>query len=297
MNLEQFKSIIEKYLYRFSISTIGISDIVEIIIISAIVYQMIKWLQLTRAWTLFKGIIVLLLFALVAVIFQFNTISWLLSNSLSVGIMAAVVIFQPELRRALEELGRKNLFRNFIFSSEEYEGKEASMTEKTITEIVKASFEMGKVKTGALIVIEQKVALGEYERTGITVDGLLSSQLLINIFEHNTPLHDGAVIVRGNRIVSATCYLPLTDSMEIGKELGTRHRAAVGISEVSDSITVIVSEETGAVSVARDGKLYRDLDREGLWGILDFPRTESVGSRDVLKKWKGLLRNERTEKQ
>lgn len=297
MNLEQFKSIIEKYLYRFSISTIGISDIVEIIIISAIVYQMIKWLQLTRAWTLFKGIIVLLLFALVAVIFQFNTISWLLSNSLSVGIMAAVVIFQPELRRALEELGRKNLFRNFIFSSEEYEGKEASMTEKTITEIVKASFEMGKVKTGALIVIEQKVALGEYERTGITVDGLLSSQLLINIFEHNTPLHDGAVIVRGNRIVSATCYLPLTDSMEIGKELGTRHRAAVGISEVSDSITVIVSEETGAVSVARDGKLYRDLDREGLRGILDFPRTESVGSRDVLKKWKGLLRNERTEKQ
>ena len=297
MNLEQFKSVIEKYLYRFSISTIGISDIVEIIIISAIVYQMIKWLQLTRAWTLFKGIIVLLLFALVAVIFQFNTISWLLSNSLSVGIMAAVVIFQPELRRALEELGRKNLFRNFIFSSEEYEGKEASMTEKTITEIVKASFEMGKVKTGALIVIEQKVALGEYERTGITVDGLLSSQLLINIFEHNTPLHDGAVIVRGNRIVSATCYLPLSDSMEIGKELGTRHRAAVGISEVSDSITVIVSEETGAVSVARDGKLYRDLDREGLRGILDFPRTESVGSRDVLKKWKGLLRNERTEKQ
>lgn len=297
MNLEQFKSVIEKYLYRFSISTIGISDVVEIIIISAIVYQMIKWLQLTRAWTLFKGIIVLLLFALVAVIFQFNTISWLLSNSLSVGIMAAVVIFQPELRRALEELGRKNLFRNFIFSSEEYEGKEASMTEKTITEIVKASFEMGKVKTGALIVIEQKVALGEYERTGITVDGLLSSQLLINIFEHNTPLHDGAVIVRGNRIVSATCYLPLTDSMEIGKELGTRHRAAVGISEVSDSITVIVSEETGAVSVARDGKLYRDLDREGLREILDFPRTESVGSRDVLKKWKGLLRNERTEKQ
>ncbi len=297
MNLEQFNSVIEKYLYRFSISTIGISDIVEIIIISAIVYQMIKWLQLTRAWTLFKGIIVLLLFALVAVIFQFNTISWLLSNSLSVGIMAAVVIFQPELRRALEELGRKNLFRNFIFSSEEYEGRDASLNEKTITEIVKASFEMSKVKTGALIVIEQKVALGEYERTGITVDGLVSSQLLINIFEHNTPLHDGAVIVRGNRIVSATCYLPLTDSMEIGKELGTRHRAAVGISEVSDSTTVIVSEETGAVSVARDGKLYRNLDREGLREILDVPRTETGGSRDVLKKWKGLLRNERTEKQ
>lgn len=297
MNFESILNIIRKILYRYSISTIGFSDILEIIIISVIVYHIIKWLQLTRAWTLFKGIVVLLVFALFAVIFQLNTISWLLSNSLSVGIMAAVVIFQPELRRALEQLGRKNLLRNFLFSFDEDDESKNLITEKTVTEIIKAAFEMSKVKTGALIVIEQKVALGEYERTGIAIDGIVSSQLLINIFEHNTPLHDGAVIVRGNRIVSATCYLPLTDSMELGKELGTRHRASVGISEVSDSITVVVSEETGAVSVAKDGKLYRDLNREELKEKLEILKTETSGSIDVLKKWKGFLRNERAEKQ
>lgn len=297
MSWEHLQTIAEKYLYWYSISAIGISDILEIIIISVIVYQIIKWVQFTRAWTLFKGVIMLLLFALFAAVFQLNTISWLLSNSLSVGITAAIIIFQPELRRALEQLGRKNLFRNFIFSSGEYGEAKNAMTEKTIVEIVKASFEMGRVKTGALMVIEQSVALGEYERTGIAVDGILTSQLLINIFEHNTPLHDGAVIIRGNRIVSATCYLPLTDSLEIGKELGTRHRAAVGISEVSDSITIIVSEETGAVSLAKDGKLYRNLTREELQKKLDpLKAGVTANTTDVFKKWKGLLRNERTDK-
>lgn len=296
MSWEHLQRIAEKYLYWYSISAIGISDILEIIIISIIVYQIIKWVQFTRAWTLFKGVIMLLLFALFAAILQLNTISWLLSNSLGVGITAAIIIFQPELRRALEQLGRKNLFRNFIFSSGEYGEAKNAMTEKTIVEIVKASFEMGKVRTGALMVIEQSVGLGEYERTGIAVDGILTSQLLINIFEHNTPLHDGAVIVRGNRIVSATCYLPLTDSMEIGKELGTRHRAAVGISEVSDSITIIVSEETGAVSLAKDGKLYRNLTREELQEKLDPLKAGVTANTDVFKKWKGLLRNERAEK-
>lgn len=296
MNVDGILDFIQKYLYRFSISTIGITDIVEIVIISVIVYQIIKWLQLTRAWTLFKGIIVLLLFALMAVIFQLDTIAWLLSNSLSVGIMAAIVIFQPELRRALEQLGRKNFLHNFIFSSDGENTEKNFLTEKTVTEIVRATFEMSKVKTGALIVIEQKVALGEYERTGIAVDGIVTSQLLINIFEHNTPLHDGAVIIRGNRIVSATCYLPLTDSMELGKELGTRHRAAVGISEVSDSTTIVVSEETGAVSVAREGKLERSLDKDALKERLNLLRPEPAASIDVLKKWKGLLRNERLEK-
>ena len=255
ISIGQFHKVIEKYLYWLSLPSIGFTDILEIIIISVIVYQMLKWVQLTRAWTLFKGIIMLLLFALFAAIFQLNTISWLLSNSLGVGITAAIIIFQPELRRALEQLGRKKIFSNlFSFSTGEYDGRQSVLTEKTINEIVRASYEMGAVKTGALMVIEQNVALGEYVRTGISIDGIVSSQLLINIFEHNTPLHDGAVIIRGNRIVSATCYLPLTDSMDIGKELGTRHRAAVGISEVSDSLTIIVSEETGAVSLAKDGK-------------------------------------------
>lgn len=146
------------------------------------------------------------------------------------------------------------------------------------------------------MVIEQTVALGEYVRTGITIDGIVSSQLLVNIFEHNTPLHDGAVIIRGGRIISATCYLPLTDSLDIGKELGTRHRAAVGISEVSDSLTIIVSEETGAVSLAKDGRLYRDLEKKELLDKIQELKAGESNNVDVFKKWKGLLRNEKAEK-
>ena len=296
MSVDHLQKVIEKYLYWLSLPTIGFTDILEIVIISVIVYQILKWVHLTRAWTLFKGIIVLLLFSLFAAIFQLNTISWLLSNSLGVGITAAIIIFQPELRRALEQLGRRTLFPvNFFSSSDDAEKGDSSLTDKLINELVRASFEMGKARTGALIVIEKTVALGEYERTGIRIDGLLTSQLLLNIFEHNTPLHDGAVIVRGNRIVSATCYLPLTDR-QIDKNLGTRHRAAVGISEVSDSLTIIVSEETGAVSVALDGKLYRCLDKESLQKMLEPLKTPAI-STDVFKKWKGVLRNERTEKQ
>lgn len=296
MSVDHLQKVIEKYLYWLSLPTIGFTDILEIVIISVIVYQILKWVHLTRAWTLFKGIIVLLLFSLFAAIFQLNTISWLLSNSLGVGITAAIIIFQPELRRALEQLGRRTLFPvNFFSSSDDAEKGDSSLTDKLINELVRASFEMGKARTGALIVIEKTVALGEYERTGIRIDGLLTSQLLLNIFEHNTPLHDGAVIVRGNRIVSATCYLPLTDR-QIDKNLGTRHRAAVGISEVSDSLTIIVSEETGAVSVALDGRLYRCLDKESLQKMLEPLKTPAI-STDVFKKWKGLLRNERTEKQ
>ena len=296
MSVDHLQKVIEKYLYWLSLPTIGFTDILEIVIISVIVYQILKWVHLTRAWTLFKGIIVLLLFSLFAAIFQLNTISWLLSNSLGVGITAAIIIFQPELRRALEQLVRRTLFPvNFFSSSDDAEKGDSSLTDKLINELVRASFEMGKARTGALIVIEKTVALGEYERTGIRIDGLLTSQLLLNIFEHNTPLHDGAVIVRGNRIVSATCYLPLTDR-QIDKNLGTRHRAAVGISEVSDSLTIIVSEETGAVSVALDGKLYRCLDKESLQKMLEPLKTPAI-STDVFKKWKGLLRNERTEKQ
>lgn len=293
MNLDAFQGIISKYLYWLSLPTIGFSDILEIVIISAIIYQVLKWVQLTRAWTLFKGIMVLLLFALAAAILQLNTISWLLGNSLGVGITAAIIIFQPELRRALEQLGRNNFLKSIINgwdSTKDYE----KITNRTINEICKAVAEMSKAKTGALIVMEQKVALGEYERTGIAIDAIVSSQLLVNIFEHNTPLHDGAVIIRDNRIISATCYLPLSDNMNIGKELGTRHRAGLGISEVSDGITIIVSEETGAISVAYEGKLSRNLDKEGLKKYLSKEETGGNGQSVVLNKWKGLLRNEKT---
>lgn len=253
---------LQEFLRTYIPLKIQYTDIVEIIILAVLFYEVFVWIKTTRAWTLFKGIAVLLIFALVAYLFELNTILWLAERAISVGIIAVVVIFQPELRKALEQLGRKKYFAN-IFNADTG-NTNARFSDKTVSELVKAAFELGKTKTGALIVIEQEITLAEYENTGIKIDALLSSQLLINIFEHNTPLHDGAIIVRGDRIVSATCYLPLSDNMDISKELGTRHRAAVGVSEVTDSFTIIVSEETGAVSVAIAGKILRNIDGDKL---------------------------------
>jgi diadenylate cyclase len=250
--------ILSRYLSKFTLPSIGVIDIIEIGLISFFVYQFMVWIKFTRAYTLLKGILVVLVFILVAYIFKMNTILWILGRLANTLIIGVVVIFQPELRKVLEQLGQKSIMSAIIpFDT----GKDVQerFTDKTINELVKACFDMGEVKTGALIVIEQQVRLSEYERTGINVDAALTSQLLINIFEHNTPLHDGAVIVRENRIVAATCYLPLSDNMELSKQLGTRHRAGVGISEVSDSLTIIVSEETGQVSIAKEGKLSRDI--------------------------------------
>lgn len=245
------------------IPRVSISDAVEIIIISFAVYQMMRWIQSTRAWGLFKGIVVLMVFMLLASIFRLNTILWIADKTLGLGINALIIIFHPELRKALEQLGRKNIFTD-LFSIEDGRSHGERFSDKTVNELVKASFELGKEKTGALIVIEKNDSLKEYERTGIALDAILTSQLLVNIFEHNTPLHDGAVLVRENRVVSATCYLPLSDSLSISKELGTRHRAAIGISEATDSVTIIVSEETGAVSLAYDGKIHREVNSEFL---------------------------------
>ena len=259
----------EKASIYLNLPKITMTDVVEILIITFLFYYMLVWIKNTRAWVLLKGIMVILLFVLVAAVFQMNTIIWVAKNTLSVAITAIVIIFQPEIRKALENLGQKNFLTSF-FAFDFSKGEIAKFTDKTINELVKACYEMGKVKTGALIVIEDEIVLSEYERTGIAVDGILTSQLLINIFEKNTPLHDGAVIVRGDRVVSATCYLPLTDSLSISKDLGTRHRAAVGISEVSDSLTIVVSEETGKVSIAMGGELYRNVDAEFLKNKLSF---------------------------
>ena len=236
----------------------SLTDIIEIIIISVLIYYMLVWIKDTRAWMLLRGILVILAFVLLAVLFEMNTIVWIADKLFNVAMIAVVVIFQPEMRKALENLGRKNILVN-LFNFDFNKVENGKFSDKTITELVKASYEMGKVKTGALIVVEDEIVLTEYERTGIAVDGILTSQLLINIFEKNTPLHDGAVIVRGDRVVSATCYLPLTDSLSLSKDLGTRHRAAVGMSEVSDAMIVVVSEETGGVSVAQGGRLSRNL--------------------------------------
>ena len=279
------------YLNSFHMPSIRWTDVVEIMIISFLVYQIILWIKNTRAWSLLRGIVVIMAFILVAAVFRMATILWIAKNVLSLAVIAIVVVLQPELRRALEQLGRTNFFASLVpfDSSRTVEGR---FSDKTMQEIIKACYEMGKVKTGALIVVEQNQSLSEYERTGIEVDGLLTSQLLINIFEHNTPLHDGAVIVRGDRVVSATCYLPLSDNMGLSKELGTRHRAGVGISEVTDSLTVIVSEETGHISVAYEGALFRNLDSEELKGKLLMIQNKPAEEKKR-RLWKGRAKNEK----
>ncbi len=270
---------------------ITIGSLTEIIIIAILVYFALLWIKSTRAWYLLRGIGMILAFALLAALFRWNTILWILDKSGAIAVTALVIIFQPELRKALEQLGSKNLFSELLLFDDGKENQEFS--ERTVNEIVKATFEMAKVKTGALMVIERSVSLREIERTGIEINGLVSSQLLINIFEHNTPLHDGAVVIRGNRVTAATCYLPLSDNMMISKELGTRHRAAVGISEVTDSMTIVVSEETGRVSLVEGGSLRRIADAEMLKEALaSMERQEETGS-SRFRIWKGKKKNER----
>ena len=280
----------EKYLFWLSIPQVTPTDIVEIVIISVIMYQIMLWVKSTRAWMLFKGICVLLLFTLIASIFNMNTILWIASKTINVGIIAVIIVFQPELRKALEQLGRKS-FLTSLFSFDTGKGVEERFSDRTINELVKAVYEMAREKTGALIVIEQDIKLTEYERTGIELDSVVSAQLLMNIFEHNTPLHDGAIIMRGNRIVAATCYLPLSDNMMLSKELGTRHRAGVGISEVTDSLTIIISEETGKVSIAIGGELLRNIDAESLRSKLIYIQNKTIDVKRF-RLWKGRMRNE-----
>lgn len=280
------------YFDWFYIPDITISDIVEIIILSFLIYNVMVWFKKTRAWTLFKGIWVIAVFMGLASLFQLNTLLWLFKNTINVGIIAVIILFQPEIRRALEELGRKKIISDVLIREDKHIRNDR-VNDNTIQELVAATTDLSKNKTGALIVIEQDVALGEYESTGISVDATISKQLLVNIFEHNTPLHDGAVIIRNNRILSATCYLPLTGRTDLNKELGTRHRAAVGISEVSDSMTIVVSEETGTISVAHTGTLYRNIDSEMLRKQL-----ASLQVKDVeLKRFKRRKGGKKNEKQ
>ena len=290
-------SVLTQFLKRFVSESwyfpqIRVVDIVEILIIAFLFYQIIFWIKNTKAWMLLRGILVLVVFILVAAIFKMYTILWIAQNSLPVLATAVVIIFQPELRRALEKLGEKQFVPNVV--SLDKRGKEnVRFSQKTIDGIVEASFAMGAVKTGALIVVEQAIMLTEYESTGIALDCIVSPQVLINIFEHNTPLHDGAIIVRGDRIVSATCYLPLSDNMGISKELGTRHRAAVGMSEVSDALIITVSEETGYVSVAMGGQLVRNVTPEYLKQRLESISKKNAEIGRLKKIWKGWRSHEK----
>lgn len=272
---------------------IELTDILEILIIAFVLYHLLVWVKNTRTWFLLRGVIVIMGFFGVAAFLQLNTILYIAQKSLSVIVLAVVVVFQPELRRALEQLGKNNVLIN-LFSPVEDESQ--GFDEKTVAELVKASFALGKARTGALMVIAREIPLTEYEKTGINVDAVVTSQLLINIFEHNTPLHDGAVIIKGNRVVSATCYLPLSSNPTISKDLGTRHRAALGVSENTDSVTIVVSEESGNVSLAVGGALRLHLTPEQLEETLDEIREKKVAT--VKRGWilkKGRRQNESKE--
>ena len=233
---------------------IGVIDVIQVLLLAFLVYRLILWMKNTRSYTLLKGIVFVIAFVVLANVFKMEVIVWLLQNVGVVAITAIIIIFQPELRRMLERVGQSNLMAS-IFSINRNEDENKRFSDHTLNELVRACYEMSEERTGALIVLERDIPLEEYEKTGIPIDAVVSSQLLVNIFEHNTPLHDGAVLIRNDRVAAATCYLPLSDNMDLSKKLGTRHRAAVGISEVTDSLTIVVSEETGHVSYAESGRI------------------------------------------
>lgn len=281
-----FVNFVNSYLYWIVPTSVSKTDIVEILILAFLFYEIMAWVRRTRAWVLFKGLIFLLAFLLIAAIFQMTTILFISTRLVNVGLIALIILFQPELRNALEHLGRKNLFTS-VFSLDKLTDSRQEEIEKLSAEIVSACMDMSANLTGALIVIEKDVPLDTYIKSGIMLDAEISSQLIKNIFEKNTPLHDGAVIVRDDRITAATCYLPLSDNKSINKDYGTRHRAAIGISEVSDSLTVIVSEETGNISIARDGILSAGLSENELLEALvrfAFGGIETEGILDSLKR-------------
>ncbi len=243
-----------------NIPSIHTNDIIDVAIVAFLIYQLIKIIRNTRAWTLFKGIGIILFIAAVAYFLQLNTVLWIFSKTISVGIIAVIVIFQPELRTALEKIGTGNVLAS-MFRMDEVK-KQEKIAVKTIDEIVTGIKHLSEEKTGAIIVIEQDVKLGEFETTGIRLDSIVSSEILVNIFEKNTPLHDGSVMIRDNRITYATCYLPLTNNPNISKKYGTRHRAAIGITEISDAVVIVVSEERGSISLCKDGELKYNVDKE-----------------------------------
>lgn len=243
---------------------ITINDIIDILIVAYLFYKIFMFIKDTRAEQVFKGIVLLLVATSLSEAFKLHTLNWILLRSLDLGFIAAIIIFQPELRAGLEHIGRTNF--NILLKSGNSTSDEN--LNNTIEEIVEALYSLSRQKIGALIIMERQTKIGEIINTGTSIEGEVSRQLLINIFIPNTPLHDGAVVIRESKIKAAACFLPLTESKDLSKDLGTRHRAAVGVSEVSDCISLIVSEETGDVSIAKAGKLYRNISKERMTNIL-----------------------------
>lgn len=254
---------------------------VDIAIVWYVLYKLIMIIRGTKAIQLLKGIVVVIFVWLFSILFELQTIQWITNQAILWGFLVIIILFQPELRRALEQLGRGSIFGRTARTEEE-------VISQTIHSIVASSLYMAKRRIGALITIELDTGIGEYAETGIPVEGQLTNQLLTNIFTPNTPLHDGAVIIKEDRIVAAACYLPLSESATISRELGTRHRAALGISEVTDALTIVVSEETGAISCSKNGELFRDLNEGQLREMLQSNLAQSLKSTDVnLFNWRG----------
>lgn len=239
-------------------SMFKITDIIDITIIAFLVFQIIRFVRETRAELLVKGIIVLILLLQLSNWFSLNTVQYILRNIVQLGFFALLIVFQPEMRRGLERIGRSHAGKILSFKDEK------SVLETSIETICSAAETLSKTKTGALICFERSTKLGDIIKTGTMINADISKELLLNIFVPNTPLHDGAVIISDNKITAASCFLPLTPNNDLSKELGTRHRAAIGLSENSDAAIVVVSEETGKISIALDGDLTRNLNVDTL---------------------------------
>ena len=257
----------------------GPAQILDVLIVAFILYFVTRWIRRTQAWVLLRGLVIVLIIAVLASVFELIAVQWIINNAISMGLVVVVILFQPELRKALEQLGRGQYLINLSSDAEQ----KIHISAHTVDEIIKVARVLSKKLTGALIVLENEVDISEHERRGIPIDAQVSVQLLLNIFEKNAPLHDGAVIVRNNRISSASCILPLSEE-SLDARLGTRHRAAVGISEVSDARVVVVSEETGTISFVIDGKITRNIQeaqmRELLiWGVPEKSRFSIFKSR------------------
>lgn len=265
------------------IQNIKFTDIIDILIVSYVIYKLIVLVRGTRAVQLLKGIIVIAIAWGLSVWLHLYTLNWLLNQMITVGLLAIIIIFQPELRKALEQLGRGRLFSRSTDLDQEYNHR--------VGEIVKAVNYMARRKIGALIVFERETGLNDYIESGVPLESSLTSELLITIFAPNTPLHDGAVILKESKIMAAGCYLPLSENPFISKELGTRHRAAIGITEVSDAICIVVSEETGQVSFSMNGQVVRDIKEESLIAkLFDSLRPQATKEKSRFRFRKGGTR-------
>lgn len=290
--MSDFFNAVQSFRIRHSIPAIHLGDVIQILILAFIIYEVMAFLKKTQAWTLLKGIIIIFLVTVIIKLLNFEVLYWLVSKSLNVFLIALVVVFQPELRSALDRIGRRG-FSKVLFSNTE--DGDTTLTTESINEIVAACRELSLTKTGVLMAFENEVPLNDFEKSGIPLDARITRQLVMNAFEHNTPLHDGAMVVRGNRIVAATCYFPLSKSPDIDKALGTRHRAAIGITEITDCICLVVSEETGKISVAERGRLEEGITPARLDEILSGLQKKAEVANEKRFKLKGLFKHDKSD--